>query len=268
MLFDAGNLISNHPDNKGLRAAWIDLPGSSGVRMTNRLNGQFHLLPTNSPSKSATPFGKGAFRLASASSQFMRSTSPVVTQLPVAVCAWVYTFSNHNGTIWDCRRSSGGFTGFSISPRSNGAVRWYQNGGTQRFVSTSAGVLPIATWTRVSGFAVSATDYRVYINGVKVLTGTSNTGTTFSSVTVTNIGRYEAGGGSGEYFNGLIGDVWVWGGSDFFQNDPDAFMARDYQYSQRLETDPRIRSSTKRYYTASGGGGGGTANNLLLLGVG
>lgn len=241
-------IVSNHPDNRGLRALWLDQLGSSGLIMIDRVSEKYTLRPVtvnNTPTRSLSPFGGGAFRFASSSFQYMRSDTPVVAELPVAVCAWVYTFTNHNGTIWDCRRRTGGFTGFSISPRSNGAVRWYQNGGTERFTSTAAGAIPIGQWTRVCGVGVSATDYRVYINGVKVLTGTLNTGSTFTSVSNTNVGRYQAGGGSGEYFNGRLSDIRIWCGSEFTQ-DPDSFMQRDFIYSRRLENDPRLRLFPRR----------------------
>lgn len=262
-------VANSHPDNRGLKALWVDPPGSGGVTMEDRFRGLFNLSPTNAPSRTLSPFGGGAFLFNSASFRYFSSASAVVSSLPVAVCAWVYTFSHHNGTIWDCRRASGGFTGFSLSPRLNGAVRWYQNGGTGRTLTTPNGVLPIATWTRVAGVGLSSTDYRIYINGVKVSTGANISGTVYDTTSATNIGRYQAGDGSGEFFNGLLSDIRVWGGSEFSQSDMDSFIARDYRYSQRLGDDPRlIQFSRISIDEVIGGGGAGAANNLLLLGAG
>lgn len=245
-------LANSHPDNRGLKALWIDPPGSSGVAMVDRFRGQFNLSPRNAPTRSLSPFGGGAFRFDSASSRYFRTTIPVVTSLPVAVCCWAYPFSNHNGSIFDCRSLSVDFTGFNLSSRSTGQIRWYQNGGAGRTIATAVSTFPLNRWTRVSAFALSATEYRIYLNGVRLVTGSSDSGTTFNT-TGTNVGRFEAGASSGEPFNGFISDLRVWSGTELTQ-DPDAFILRDYLYSQRLLSDPRLNTFFRGGYSEVVGG--------------
>ena len=139
---------------------------------------------------------------------YIESTTGVITATPVTMCCWVNTTSLAavQTPIGIYRSSSAPDTNsFELSIGTGGALSAKTSGAS---ATTTTGAITTNTWAHVCGVFTSATSRAAFINGAnKATNATSSTPTGLNRL---SIGVERGGFGSGEAFSGAIAEAAYW----------------------------------------------------------
>lgn len=243
MLFDAGGLATDHPDNAELRGLYLRhpaLPGSSSL-MPDFSVRRRNAVILNGPPVDFAPGGQLGFKF-NGSTQSGTAPNPSygAGSSGLTVAFWWKTTSTTSNYV-----AIGWFNAVWVGLE-NGKLAFFPN-YTGSIRESSSAIGNDGKWHRCVATHLDGVS-KVFIDGVERGSGAG----TLHTTPIATMGVAQFGSSTGYRFPGSLAGIRI-----HAKGFPPDWAARDYQYSQRLETDPRIRSLTKRYYTTAAGGGGG-----------
>ncbi len=281
-----GNPISSHPLNRGLAAAYIGLPGSSGGTRFLDLLARYPLTLSGATWR-PRPAPIANDILFDGTASYLEGIAPVTANPFTLACRFNATNQGQQATLVSVGVASGGDQSRSrilASSSINGSTvtaLTTDSAGSQA-TATSSTTYTAQSWNHCLGVFASATDRRVFLNGGGK--GTDATSKTVGTLAKLNVGCEQRTVGTYRvFFPGWIESVWVWNRA--LGDDEAALHAIlcSQSYSQLLNRyTPRARSfgapvAGGNAYTLNLGPGSFTytgssatllANRLLNLGTG
>lgn len=243
------SVANNHPDNLGLRVLYAmspSMPGSS-LRIVDRSLNRRDAVIAGAPDSDMAPGGQLGWKFNGSTQSGTAPNSSGASGLTVAFW-WktTSTTSNYVAIGWFNRMWVGLENGkLAFFPNYTGSIR------------EPAATANDGKWHRCVATHLNGTS-KVFIDGVERASGAG----TLHTTPIATMGVAQFGSSTGYRFPGSLAGIRVHGVG--FQPD---WAVRDYQYSQRLESDPRLVSFYRSGYSEVAGGVS-SASNLLLLGVG
>ncbi len=228
MLFDAGRLATDHPDNAELRGLYLRhpaLPGSSSLMPDFSVRRRDAVI-LNGPPVDFAPGGQLGWKL-NGSNQAATAYNPSGSA-GLTVAFWWKTLS------WAGNYVAVGWYNLIWIGLSNGKLAFYPNSGGQAIESTA--IANDGKWHRCVAIHLSGVS-KVFVDGVE---RASAAGTLYSTP-ITTVGIGQFGNNASFRFPGSLAGIRI-----HAKGFPPDWAARDYRYSQSLEADPRIRSFSRR----------------------
>lgn len=243
---NVGALASDHPDNRALQVLMVrgpDMPGNSS-RLCDFGPRNRHTTLLNAPIWEAAPGGQLGLKLNGTNQRGTCTNPSGAAGLTVAM--W-----------WKTTTASGNVVAVGWSNKiwigaSSGRVTFYPAGSGQAQEATASS--NDGKWHRIVAIHLAGTS-KVFVDGIEKNSAAGTLHTT--PITTMEVGAF----GGWFLFPGSLAGIRVHAVG--FSAD---WAARDWKYSQNLETDPRLSQFARQSYTA--GGGGGSSSMLGLLGVG
>lgn len=236
MIFNAGRLATDHPDNAELRGLYLRhpaLPGSSSLMPDFSVRHRDAVI-LNGPPVDFAPGGQLGWKL-NGSDQAATAYNPSGADGLTIAFWWKTTSASSNWVAvgWYDRIWIG---------LSAGKLTFFTNGGQS--VQESVASANNGKWHRCVGIHLGGVS-KVFVDGVEKASASK----TLYTTPITTVGIGQFGNNASFRFPGSLAGIRI-----HAKGFPPDWAARDYQYSQSLETDPRIRSFSKRYYTIAAGG--------------
>ena len=238
-----------HPDNTGLALSLVGLPGAIGntwVDLTRKTAGATLV---GGATWAGTPYGQAGLRIAGGTQWAQGGTAALQSGNRVTVATWVSPAVLSRGDIvtqW----ATGGDTQSLwnlLSGLAAGKPQFYVGTATGNFNSgTGAGTMVVGRCYRVVGTYDGATA-AVYLDGQFQSSGAGVTTLPTTTTTPLRVGNNIVGDGQ---LNGSVAGVTILTG---VAASP-GWVARDFEWSQDPQRDPRFRrTSTRSLFVTAGG---------------